>query len=528
MNKHNNKKEEIFETPKINSKQTTWTRKIAKGNAKGTGWITLPLNVRKGHEPGKYYNCSIITETKEKILLTQKLLIIKNSWGFYIPQKICLEKKLLGTLVQATIKKSATIPGKVEQDQRVRLPIAVVQEKMIKEKELYEIELQIGEKLFTEIVIIKSIDRGNRNRENEYYYTIRMQKIPINTEGQTKIKKKIELLDAKTKWDNKEEIYIPELLPEATMGKISEKTMVIFLGNHKPIITPITILIEEYVHYFGCYYADGTKKGTFWRINASTREQGKYYLRKYSNLIINFEPNYWLTYTKKNQIDNRNEKEIKLDLKRYWENIKGININPDRIIIIESDSENIKKWNEYGSLDIRDNKGLVRLLHVNTLNKITKALESYDLIKFRNFNIWNFLFGVLEGDGNVFGGMNRFGVEFTCHVRDEIISRFLTLLKIHHNLNHKDDSTIKIYFTLTEVLKNIEILHDKIFTYYPKRRKIFINRLFDQSTVKHLLKKRFSISPQVFFLIKKINQYNPEIIPILEKIEIESIKLSKQ
>lgn len=150
--------------------------------------------------------------------------------------------------------------------------------------------------MFTEQVIIETIDRINRNREDEYYYTIRMQKIPTKTEGKTTIGKKIEKLSTEKIQDD-QEIYLPGLFPEAHMGKLTENTMIIFMGIHKPIITPITIQLIEFVHYFGCYYADGTKKGHSWRINASTKEQAEYYLDCYNKLILNQDLKFELTYT---------------------------------------------------------------------------------------------------------------------------------------------------------------------------------------------------------------------------------------
>ena len=210
----------------------------------------------------------------------------------------------------------------------------------------------------------------------------------------------------------KENIYLPNLFPEDIIGKIDADKMVIFLGNHKPIITSITIKIVDIIHYFGCYYADGTKSGS-WSINGSTPEQALYYISVFNKLILNPDLNFRLVYTITNFLDDVGN--IKSYLKNKWKESTNIDITLNNIYLRESIIGNkienypSTKHNTIGSLRIIDNKSLVLDLHKKILNIIESFLLSTNDI----YSSWQFLFGILEGDGSVGGGKNRCRITFT-------------------------------------------------------------------------------------------------------------------
>jgi hypothetical protein len=107
-------------------------------------------------------------------------------------------------------------------------------------------------------------------------------------------------------------------------------------------------------------------------------------------------------------------------------------------------------------------------------------------------HIWQFLLGILEGDGCIGGGKNRFGISFAFQRDDEIIRELLSTLGIKYSvdtsrLNRGEGLGAYATFWLFEVLLNLLKLSDKLFCYYPKRRQTFIERLLKQRTVQRIM-----------------------------------------
>ena len=50
-----------------------------------------------------------------------------------------------------------------------------------------------------------------------------------------------------------------------------------------------------------------------------------------------------------------------------------------------------------------------------------------------------------------------------------------------------DIKNLQVSINETEILKNLNIIADLLFKYYPKRRKIFISRLLDKPVIKSLI-----------------------------------------
>lgn len=505
----------------------SWSKRIVKGNSSGAGWITLPIKLRSKETIGNWYKVNLKPESVEQVTLSIKLSKNKASWGFYIPKKICSQNELIGKNVKVTIQRSDYIKGKISEDKRVRIPNDIVNLYSIKKGDIYEMELNVNEKKFKETVVITNIERKERYND-EYYFTIRMQDLPIKIETQFKIVKKIKTInhDKNDKGKSNAMINIPSLFTDAFLGKIAENKMIIFLGNHKPIITPINIEISDIVHYFGCYYADGTKKGYGWSISASTPEQAKYYIEIYNSIVVNNKLSFNLTYTQKNS-DSREIYEIKNYLASYWKNF-GIEILHERIYIIKTDVDYSLKSNKYGSLRIRDYRSLVMKIHL----RIMKSLENLVLTTNNEKNIWEFLFGIMEGDGYVSGGEKRFGLSIACHENDKIIRNALEKLNITFNVDYDQvkrniSSGIRINFGLFQVLLNLEIISKKVFKYYPKRRKIFINRILEQSTVKYLMKRKAKLSTFSLSFIEKNCLDARSFLQILEELLLEKRKITK-
>ncbi|MHA1867444.1 MAG: hypothetical protein ACTSXD_05205, partial [Candidatus Heimdallarchaeaceae archaeon] len=346
----------------------TWEKRVAKGNSTGTGWISLPRELRDSVELGSYYDLSLYTEEQVHLDLTVKLVECKGYLGFYIPNKLCEKHALLRKKVEVMIEQSEYFPAQISADKRIYLPYSYVVENDIKENELYEIEIVVGGLAFGEVVLISKTDRSSASRQDEYTITIRLCAIPKKVRAKVKFIRKIKVLSSVTPPLPEEYFYLPSLFHGAIMGKIDPNEMIIFKGNHVPIITPITIKLEEYIHYFGCYYADGTKVGYGWSTSASTSEQAKYYIEKYNELVFNDILGFNLTYSQKPS-DKRTEDEIRADLIEYWNEKAGINISRKKILTRFTKHDNPLKWNSCGSLRVRSYKTQVLDLHMGLLGE---------------------------------------------------------------------------------------------------------------------------------------------------------------
>ena len=346
--------------------------------------------------------------------------------------------------------------------------------------------------------------------------------VPRSSEARIKLVKKVEKLSSTIKEENYEDFYLPQLFPDGIMGKLHENEMIIFLGNHVPIFTPIRINLLEFIHYFGCYYADGTKKGWAWRINASTPEQAVYYVEKYNKLVVGNKLVYDLTYSKKPS-DKRKQAQIKKDLVKYWKEEADVDIEEKRIKLRETKHDNVLKWNKCGSLGIKDNRNLVMEIHLRVMDTITNYLKNKCI---NDKDLWDFLFGILEGDGFVSGGNSSFGVGFATNLNDKIIERLLTRLGIQHRIDKsrvKDGvyAGITLHFGLFEVLLNLKRISESLFIYYPKRRNLFIERLLKQSTIEYLMKKKQTLSAFANSFILANNLNNEETYTLLQELDSE-------
>jgi len=464
----------------------SWSRRICKGGT-NTGWITIPLNLRKYVVLGHWYNVQMNTEDNISFSTLLCLKRLKSSWGFYIKRKLCEINQLIGKNVTVVISQSEFFQRKISAYKSIRLPKNLVKLKEIKKSDIYEVEVEVSSRLYREIVIISVIDRSNRTSADEYYFTLRLADVPKAEEAKVRLLKKIEQSYAYEQKTSENEIFIPNLFPEAIIGKIDEKQIIIFDGNHTPIITPIIINIAEFIHYFGCYHADGTKSGFGWSINASTPEQAQYYIATYKKIVLNPSLSFELSYSKKPS--NEKTHQIVADtLIKYWKNNASIQLKTNKIKIKKAKSDKTKKWNPYGTIRIRDFRSIVNKLHLRILNKILDHLRN----EIRAQQLWLFLFGVLEGDGYVAGGKNRFGIGFATTIEDRIIRDLLNKLKINYTI---DDSRYKnglgkglqIRIWLNQVLLNLPVISENIFKYYPKRRTVFIKRLINKPSVKKLL-----------------------------------------
>lgn len=487
-----------------------WSRRVIKGNSRGTGWITLPAKFRHQVTLGEWYQLTITSQLQRSanFQLTLRLTHIKASWGFYLPQSKCHEHQLIGQTVHIQLQRSKYWQTTISADKRAYFPKAMVETLNIQKDELYEVELKVESQVFKEIVIVSTTDRSDdENRADEYSFTMRLQDVPTATAAKARIVKKITRILPDEEPSTEEQIYLPNLFPDAIMGKNDAQSMIIFLGRHVPIITPIRISLPDIIHYFGCYYADGTKRGHGWSINASTPEQARYYIKNYNSLNSQPKLAYQLTFTYKGGSKEESD-DLRRKLMKAWQSKANIKLNEKDIFLRESSSKDKfegekhqLKYNPLGSLRIRDYRGLIMELHLRLLKKA----QSFVLRTKNAYYSWLFLLGIMEGDGSVGRGRNRCRLIITCLKSDEIIPVLLKKVgvrpleeKYPKPLNKADYS-----FGIVPILKNLTILEKGLFQYYPKRRKVFIERLLKLATVRFLLKEIDELFPLALHPLKE-------------------------
>ena len=513
------KSSEVADTKQV----IEWEGKISKGGGNGTGYITLPAHFVGSLDHGQYYDLTLVDSNLKTHVLAARFRVTKKSRGFYIPKELCEKHSLIGETVKCYIYQMEHFPVLINEDKIVGLAQSIVEEYKLRKDDLWEVELLTTRGIFREVVLIGMIDRSNRSSGDEYRFTLRLSDVPRSIEARAKFVRKIEKLPSKQKKEaNCENYYLPQLFHDGIMGQVHENEMIIFLGNHVPVFTPIQINLLDFIHYFGCYYADGTKKGWAWRINASTPEQADYYIKKYNQLVFGNSLVFELTYTMKPS-NRRSDRKVKKNLIQFWKEKSNIDIEEKRIWVRTSKSKNIRKWNVCGSLGIRDDRNLVMEIHVRVMMFILNYLANECL---KDDEVWDFLFGILEGDGFVGGGKARFSVGFATHSSDKIIEKLLTRLGIQHRtdksrVKNNVPAGISVQFGLFEILLNLKRMCDSLFVYYPKRRWIFIERLLKQSTVEYLLKRKETLSffAKSFILTNMLD--DDEIRQLLVNLESE-------
>jgi len=263
-------------------------------------------------------------------------------------------------------------------------------------------------------------------------------------------------------------------------GFIGKNSAIIFKGNKIPAIINVNIHYPDIVFYLGAYFADGTRKGNSWAICASTFKQAKYYLKMHNLLIKDSKPEFTISYTNIYNVDNI---QLKRKLAKTWENEIGIKV--DKFRIRKATGKNHSKWNEYGTLVVREHRQIL----LDFYNVLLKSLIKEIISKKDKKLAIDFLCGVMEGDGcasatergHVMIFVNRDGVD--------ILRNISNTVQIKFKITEEDKNKYSLRIGALEILRNFNLLKDKIFILYPKRRKNLFERLKTVGTVKFLIGK---------------------------------------
>jgi len=99
--------------------------------------------------------------------------------------------------------------------------------------------------------------------------------------------------------------------------------------------------------------------------------------------------------------------------------------------------------------------------------------------------------------------------------------------RVDRSLVRNDISAgVSFHFGLFEVLLNLEPIFHSLFIYYPKRRNLFVKRLFKQPSVRYLLGRKESLAAPARSSLLAFNLHNKNTRNLLKKLESE-VKSSK-
>jgi hypothetical protein len=434
--------------------------KVWKGNKKGAGFVRLIKNTQYPH-PRDKIKVNILDGNSIVTTFYASLASYKNYIGFYVPQKICSFYKLLGKEVEFEVEKINGFYAKLGGDGRLYIPYDTASELQLKQNELILIKGQLENITETKLCKVKVREKNGKKE----YYCIFSSELK-NKSGLFAIKSKL------PKYNFKEPLR--SILKGLNYGILDNRKIVIFQHKSKLYVNPQVELDDNLFYYFGCYFADGTKKNT-WAITASTFNQAKFYKEMHEKLILNpeYEPSYI-------SISLRKDKKVDLEeIKKLWKKVCGIEVKSIRMRIINGNS---LKTHLHGSFVIRDNRKVTLLYY----QKLLDYVISYITNKKDKKAALNFICGVLEGDGSP-SARERGYIVIASNREDIVILRkILKIANVDYSIQ-KYGNRVCVRLNALGLLSKLELICDKIFAYYPERRKKFIERFSRIGAVRFII-----------------------------------------
>ncbi|HZX45038.1 MAG TPA: hypothetical protein VFF28_05130 [Candidatus Nanoarchaeia archaeon] len=436
---------------------------VIKVKHNGTCFIRLPKRIAKKY-PAKQ---------EIKVLIDNKIGFFCNirTWrviGFYVPATIAIKDNLFDKEVEVAIEKIDGFYSTLLPDGRVYLPNNLAIKLKLRKQDIILLEFNDKKEYCT-------INFRKKGSTEEFFCMFAKQSIN-RQKGVFKIKKifrqrNFSVLSGK----------IHDDFAFDNCAQINKRRLLLFHGNRIPLLVDPCINIEKFAHYLGCYFADGNKKGNSWGICASTFKQAIYYKSMHERLIKDAQLTFGISYSNASDVGADT---IKQELIRKWQENTSIGLEGIDVRIITIKDEKVLKRNQYGSLILREDRDLTRLYYVRMmdllLHKITETKNKALAI--------DFIHGVLEGDGSV--GAKRGSLIITSNLTDlELLERVMKETRFVFHKRKEGANKGFIYIGSLEIIRNISILKDNLFKFYPKRRKLLKVRLGDTGCARFLLGK---------------------------------------
>jgi len=459
---------------------TKFKSTVTKGNNKGAGFIRIPLQIRDKFCVRNQYKATI----NSKIEYYCKIRDYRGK-GIFVPIEINVKNKLYKKVVEVELQKIDGFYTKIGSEGRIYIPNSY----NLKNGDIISISVKINGK--------KSIKYPRiylREKDNTQELIFYLNNSLYNKEAIIKVNG----IFQKNKLVSSKHIF-NKLLKNFDFAEIETNKIIVYYASRVPIIINNNIDIKNLAHYLGCYFADGTKKGNDWGICASTFEQAAYFINKHKEIIS--DPNIIPSITcTTNEI--RDIEKLKEELISIWSKKLDLNIENRRVRIIKTKTEYASNRGPYGSLSMKEHRQLTQIYY----NRLLKYLFNC-IIKEPNKNLaTDFICGTMEGDGclnskkhgHIIITTNTNEIKILKEICDK--SHLVSSIRFWKGKKNRIDLVIGSL----QIIKNISILKDKLFKYYPKRRKILKERLAQTGCARFLLGKSKKTSN---WLIGQLNNY---------------------
>jgi len=449
--------------------------KMWKGNSKGTGFIRIPKDFTEFFD----VNDNIKVQIKNGSLSPSFFATIRDYKGFvgvYVPKNTFSSNNLIGKKLKVSLDKIKGFHSKLGTDGRLYIPKFYAEELKLDRDDILLIEARIND---SKINRFCEINKRVRKNTTEYFcmFSPELKKMS----GTFKIRRKL-----------KKDLQMPKIakyvLKDLNYGVINDNTIIIFYHKKTLKINPL-INLKDLVYYIGCFFADGTKRGSTWGIVASTFDQARFYYKMYKKMIKDPQLHFYISVSSEKMPN-------KSDLIKKWKKETGININKIRFHKTQTHS---KKIHKYGSLVMRDYRKVVQIYHNKLLEYICDYINQNDDEKLA----LDFIFGVLEGDGCA-GARKRGHITIASNKRDaKVLEKILRITGLDSKITKEGKGKISIRLNSLGILKDISSFKDKVFRYYPKRKKKFVKRFCNIGAVKLILGKQDYASSWVKAWLKR-------------------------
>ena len=136
-------------------------------------------------------------------------------------------------------------------------------------------------------------------------------------------------------------------------------------------------------------------------------------------------------------------------------------------------------------------------------NKLLEFICNYIIKNDDKKSAIDFICGVLEGDGCA-AAKKRGHITISSNINDvKLLEKILKISNLDFKITKEGDNKVSIRLNSLSILKNLNLLKDRVFHYYPKRRKIFIERFCSIGAIKFILSKQTHASGWVKAWLKK-------------------------
>lgn len=479
---------------------------MKKANTRGTGFFTLSQRLSSKFQEGNQVLVKIQSDVGIHYYGTIKRF--NGKLVVYVPKEIMTKHELCHKTLEIRLEKVDGFHTKVGKDGRIYLPKKRAEELNLDEGQIIEVNGQIGDRTETAYGPVLMRKRGNKTT-----YRVNFNKNYAGKEGVFKIKNTFRPSSEKDKV-SKDLNRILEGLDWIVTGE----TVRVFDGNKLPVKMSRKVRLSEICYYLGAFFADGTKRGNSWGIGASTFQQGKFYKSVHDDLFKSVDLHVELNYTF--HPATRLNRDYLIEM---WEDKVGVKINS--VQEYKTETKKAKNRNKFGTLYFREHKILMKEIYNRTLSNLFEKI-----LKEKNEALaWDFILGVLEGDGYP-GGKKRGHIKITTNKQET--SKLRKVFKIlnlkHEGAGNKSGHIMRI--GSLEIMTSLDLIGDKLFQFYPKRRMRFIRRLLNTGTARFLLGEKMSTSGWIknYLLDRNVLDENYEITPKGRVIRKELKKLSQE